>query len=423
MFGKNRKARLEQYKGLKSATVTKKALSWSMGQDHNRDRRVTARTLQADAVSYVRDHLNQYNWPYKPTLSFGGKQHVAHRLGDHNITSGVVTVHGTVRTPIGVPVNFSVPIEIREGRMLEPSIMLVGNGNDQDNGFIRIISQSSIDEMVRNNSAYGDRPERKEYAPPAMDLAQAKRKIHEERRTPGMFHLGEKQAALREFIRTGGAKGHEIITAPNIVVQAQTLGQPGGDLDKVGQHLRAALSAYKSQDTKTAWQNLDAAKQLLTTSQQGRLGNVGSDPDSALRQNLSAAYYHLVDRLGGETARDKGLYGVEPTQPANDWRMDPTQRAPDRVAQAQDDGSEVAETDEDNKFVTGASVRVTRHLRAPTRGGPYWDIKKGTTGKVIRDVAGDSCDIYVELSDGCKCVIPGKFLKGTTKKKAEANFQ
>lgn len=424
MFNRNRSARLEQFKGLKTAAVTKKALSWSMGQEPG-ERRVTARSLPAVSVGFVRDYLNHFNWPQKPSLQFGGRGHTAQRLDDHNVTQGVVTIHGTVRSPIGVPVNFSVPVEIREGHMLEPSIMCVGNGNDQDNGFIRIISQTSIDEMVRNSSAYSDMPQRKEFAPPAASAAQSQVKVHQERRTPGMFHMSNRQSALREFVRTGGARGLGVLAPPSedelVHRLAQTLSDPGSDLDKIGQHLREALGAYKDQRTEEAWQNLDAAKNLLANSQQGRLGNIKSDRDAALRHNLSTAYYHILNRLGGDSEHDQGLYGVEPETP--DWRRDPTQRGPDRVAQAQDDGSEVAETDEDNNFSSGASVRVTRHLRAPTRGGPYWDIKKGATGKVIRDMAGDRCDIYVEMSDGCKCVIPGKYLKVTkAKKTAHANF-
>jgi hypothetical protein len=204
MFGKNRKQRLELFKQLKTATRNTRTarLSWNVQESQQaQDRTVTASTAGFEAVKMVRELMSQYIWPTAPKLAYTGMRRTSVRLDQEEVDAGVITVSGELRSPLGVDVAFDVPVEIRAGRLLEPSIMVFG-------GHPRVISQSTIDTVVRDNNTYMDTPVRPIYgAPLDKNEAAVRKPFHQERRSPGLFAVAGKQAALREFVRTKGMKG------------------------------------------------------------------------------------------------------------------------------------------------------------------------------------------------------------------------
>ena len=204
MFGNNRKQRLELFKGIRQAAHSTRTarLSWNIQESREgADKTVTASTAGFEAVTMVRELLSQYSWPTNPKLFYTGMRRTSVRLDQDEVEAGVITVTGEMRTPIGAHVQFDIPVEIRAGRLLEPSIMIF-------NGSPRVISQSTIDGTIRDNNTYSDTQPRSIYGAPFDRYEQAARKpFHQERRSPGMFAVAGKQAALREFIRTKGMKG------------------------------------------------------------------------------------------------------------------------------------------------------------------------------------------------------------------------
>ena len=208
MFEKNRKQRLELFKQIKGATHNTRTarLSWNMQESQDaHESVVTASTAGFEAVKLVRDLMSQYVWPTAPKLSYTGMRHTSVRLDQEEVDSGVITVTGELRSPLGVKVSFDVPIEIRAGRLLEPSIMVFG-------GQPRVISQSTIDTVIRDNNTYMDTQPRSMYGAPFDKVeAKSRKPFHQERRSPGLFAVAGKTAALREFIRTRGMKGGEKI--------------------------------------------------------------------------------------------------------------------------------------------------------------------------------------------------------------------
>jgi hypothetical protein len=205
MFKHNRQARKALYGSLKSAAGSTRTakLSWYLQRHESGDsgKTVTAQSAPNESLQMVRELLSAYSWPQQPKLFYTGMRHTGARMGATEVGSAVITVTGEVRTPIGVQLGFDVPVEIRDGQMLEPSVMLV-------NGHVAVISQSAIDNLINNNSTFADQPLRGMYQAP-MDGVDNQESPRIPRRTPGMFHMSSKQSALRDFIRTRGHKGTE----------------------------------------------------------------------------------------------------------------------------------------------------------------------------------------------------------------------
>lgn len=305
MFKKRREARQEMYKDLKTAVHSRTAgrFNHDMGMnDDEAGRHVTAQTAGSEAIQMVRGLIANYIWPAVPKLAYSGLRRSDNRVASGALDHGVVTITGTVRTPIGVNLGFDIPVEIRRGKMLEPSVMIC-------NGTPMVLSQSAIDAISRDNSAYGQLPTRSMYSSPhTRDEAKAYEPARQERRTPGIFSLSANAKALRELVRTRGAA--------NVKVAAEV-----------------------------------------------------------------------------------GLYG-ETERPAPDVNAPSTDR-------------DVALRDEDPMACPGATVKLRKTISAPTRGGGRVQYTKGTTATVLRDMAGDGKELYVEFKDGRRGVIPANFLSKT----------
>lgn len=203
IFSKQRQKRIEALKGITGAGVGKFAgrLLYDLGaQSEVGGHKLTAASAPGEAITLVRSVVASYIWPQPPKLEYTGLRRSNNRVAAGTpIDQGVVTVTGTIHTGIGAPLSFDIPVEIRNGQLLEPALMIF-------NGTPAVISQSAIDTMVRNHSAYYTPAGREQFGPPAKmeDTIPVQRT---ERRTPGMFAVHASKEALREFIRTRGNKG------------------------------------------------------------------------------------------------------------------------------------------------------------------------------------------------------------------------
>ena len=128
-----RAARLDQYSSLKDTFGKREA-----------NMRLTSQNVGPAAISMVREILDSYSLPNRPQLGYSGIR--AARLASNNkIDGGVITVHAEFRTRTGVNVGIDVPVEVRGGNLIEPSVVVFG-------GSPRIIAQSTFDDIVAHNT-------------------------------------------------------------------------------------------------------------------------------------------------------------------------------------------------------------------------------------------------------------------------------
>lgn len=449
MFEHNRQKRLELFKQLKSATHNTHTarLSWNLqeSQDSN-DKSVTASTAGFEAVKMVRELMSQYTWPSAPKLSYTGMRRTSVRLDQHEVDSGVITVSGELRSPLGVEVAFDVPVEIRAGRLLEPSIMIFGNQP-------RVISQSTIDSVVRDNNTYEDTPTRSIYAAPLDRQEAAVRKpFHKERRSPGLFSVAGKQAALREFIRTKGMK-----------ISAQLHKEAGwGDFEQVAPYRPSKQKMDRAIDLN---KNQAPSTEMITPTNQsyGDIPIPGSpstattlgitEPCKVCQQPVpndepyvgtgfcsdNCAQQYTTGQSSVRSRRPPSKGHAAASKPEEDASKPSTSKGekhahmnaeekktvlyegsknPEPVPTTPSHGEKVkveqpnVEDDQERKqkFMPGQSVKLKKKLSAPTRGGGRVVFNSGVAGTVVRDQAGDGYAVYVMFNDGRYALVPGKYL-------------
>jgi hypothetical protein len=424
MFEHKRKARQEQFKQVRQATHTKAAqsLNWNLSRPHGGARKVNRQTAGMEAVQMVREVVASFAWPTEPKLTYAGLRRTTAGLDAKQADNGVITVTGTVRTSTGVTLGFDVPVEIRNGHLLEPVLFF-------HNDTPVVLSQSGVDSMIKNATTYGEMPIRTQYAPPLTkgELA-ARQSPRMERRTPGMFHSASQQ--LREFVRSGGHKNlgdlaktadaHEAQKAPWEFALPQGTPtpnterglspEPSPSKPSVGHDPSDPLAPGRPEGgfCPGCYRDVPADAQFAPFCSAKCFAQSRKAPGrmAPLPPKVSMARDH-INRQAQMQSEDPGVHLYEPS------------KRPSKDQLNEEDTIDGAEREPEKISMPGARVRVNKKLSAPTRGGTREIINSGTTGTVIRDQAGDGVNIYVELDDGRKALIPAKHLTGSKKKKAQ----
>lgn len=205
MFQHKRKQREAMYADVRRSVMPSKTaqqllhdMSNMSGSSH---KKITAQSAPSEAIEMVYGVMTSYVWPHPPKLAYTGMKRTDSRMATKDLNHGVVSVTATIRTPIGVTLGIDVPVEIRNGHMVEPAVMFHG-------GTPYIISQSSIDRIVRDNSTWGQLPTRQIFSSPHDSKAQmTMAPMRTERRTPSMFSTRMAADGLRDIIRSRGARG------------------------------------------------------------------------------------------------------------------------------------------------------------------------------------------------------------------------
>lgn len=512
MFGKNRQARLELFKKMGEVAQTKTALNWALDRNKSADVKITPQTVKGEAVRYVREIFAEYQFPNSPQFSFAGMKRAEQaRAGELN--EAIVTVEGRVHAANGANITFYVPVMVREGKLLEPSLFFRDYNDGM--GVPAVIGQSAINDLVRDNSTYGHQPGREMYSPPGSGNKQTP---YQPRRSPGMFSTASAKTALRTFLRTGGAKTAQL-SAEQV---AKELIEEYG-YDGARQVASDGLSNAPDSDVADFWLgvvDLFTEKMPAAHDGMGRVSQMAPPPKplvckgcgqpykrgspgfdftpycsrecrqqssygsrlrgaakdsswthsatnlmgqpvyrSSKHPDLSIIPYHLD--MGEDINTYDGGWQLWDRKNCEEYMFDSLEEAIEyadglgRLPTGQDsEGNNITPSDytsfdrnttlkahkatkEDEaqgeidtqdrdlpkKVMPGARVRVKRKLQGPTRGGGRVTISAGTVGTVIRDMAGDGQQLYVEFDDGNKAVIKAEHLSGSSSKKKEAQME
>lgn len=160
------------------------------------ERRLTTQNASQYAVKMAREVLDNFRLPTMPKLSYSGMRSASTATDSTKLEDGVITIFAELKTLSGVNIGFDMPIEIRAGEILEPSVVVV-------EGAPRIIAQSTFDDIVERATIYDERPVRDLYSPPmpagvASDLYANRSKTV--RVNNGMFSMGANRQAIRDAI-------------------------------------------------------------------------------------------------------------------------------------------------------------------------------------------------------------------------------
>jgi hypothetical protein len=150
------------YDKIKNAMTTTRAdkLVWDLGKDRTDDYRRIEGNHRLEAVQFIGEILSEFDFPITPRLFYAGMKR---KSGSGNqIDEGQIWVRAELVSTTGIKDEFTIPIEVTNGKMLPPSLVI----ND---GNVSIIAQSTFDSILDRITAYRDVPFRRNMFSPGPD--------------------------------------------------------------------------------------------------------------------------------------------------------------------------------------------------------------------------------------------------------------
>jgi hypothetical protein len=169
----------------------------------------TANECIRQAVTATRDLLSEFPFPSPPDIHYMGMKSLR-MASDHRVDDGVIMLEASFLTKSGVRNHTQIPVLVRQGQVLQPSVFLV-------EGTAKVISPSAVDDLLKQGTFSHPSMPRTPFGAPlspaeSNDWRQTKKDVGPVPRVnPGMFSTASKRVALR-----GGAASIEHRTAEQI---------------------------------------------------------------------------------------------------------------------------------------------------------------------------------------------------------------
>jgi hypothetical protein len=189
-------------------------------------------------MEFISSYLSEYRLPGVPKFTYNGARVASTDAGSSSISEGVVTISASLRTGSGVRVDFDVPVQIRKGAFLDPSIIVVS-------GVPKVIAQSTFDELSKLGTIYDVKNERPIYSPPS-DIPGV-RAITRRHSNGSMFD----SASLRKMISSRSFQSATILTEEEAMQYEAILQQKLDDLDRVGEPTDAELNMIAAEESES----------------------------------------------------------------------------------------------------------------------------------------------------------------------------
>lgn len=204
--------------------------------------KLTTQNAGLKAVAMVREILDSYRLPGQPKLSYSGLRGGKTAQNSSRLQDGVITVNASFRTYSNVSVSFDIPIEINNGELQEPSVIV-------HDGLARIIAQSTFDNIVERNTISDMLPVRELYSSPMEpDIARDAyaNRIKMTRVNKGLFSVHANRENLRRAMR--GQTVAQLEDLPDATDDAEWLDQPWAQEDIVGELFDLKTQGYGMED-------------------------------------------------------------------------------------------------------------------------------------------------------------------------------
>lgn len=229
--------RLARLQKLADAFATSHALPGSAS-----DGPIDRQNVPVEAIRLVSEFLGQFTWPMPPVLTYRGMRTATRDERTSAVDADAqVILSAQIVTMTGCRKEIDIPVHVRAGKLLEPSVVLV-------DGVPRILAQSLVDEIVRQGTfrqkvdprggMFGGPMGPEEYAAYAELDDQYKT---QDRYSRGMYTVGSRTAqAARGWCQACGYQGDEPDfgeppACPNCGAAEIGWGIPASRIDREGQ--------------------------------------------------------------------------------------------------------------------------------------------------------------------------------------------
>jgi hypothetical protein len=202
-----RAERLERFSKIGEA-LRKEAGGWDL-KDKLSNSSARSKTLPeciSGAISTTRNLLAEFEFPAPPQIVYTGTKAVRTANDDRYspVEDGVIMLVARFITTSGVKNEVQIPVQIRQGEILQPSVMF-------HNGTMAVIAPSSVKEIIQAGTFQQPQPSRGIFSGPLthqeqqhwFDSSTAPTMDHS-RFNPGMFGKMSMQQLLRSAVRGQG---------------------------------------------------------------------------------------------------------------------------------------------------------------------------------------------------------------------------
>ena len=145
-------------------------------------KRITVNNVGSEAIAMVRNITSNMKFPSHLKLAYAGLKRTANGFDNKELNNGVVTVNAEFKTLTGAHVNLDIPIEIRNGHLLDPAVFF-------HDGRMKVFAQSAINDLSHDLSTFMAERGRGMFDPP-QDY-EAENYTHESHR-PGVYTIAAK---------------------------------------------------------------------------------------------------------------------------------------------------------------------------------------------------------------------------------------
>lgn len=405
---------------------------------------VTTQNVGPKAIDMVKSVLSNFILPAGPALSYSGTRKARFVPTTSELDDGVVTVHAALKTHSGVGIEFDIPIEIRAGQLMEPSVLVV-------NGAPKIIAQSSFDDIVHMNSIHDPVHAREMFAPPGIAV---KKSTIVKRNQGGMFSIKSNKQALVDAMRLGTYREAAPQEGPELeerLEQMDSWGEPSDEELSQIEHEqefadadRKLLEALMQQTS-----NPELQKKILDILESEKLGYDAETPrfsqptgpslcqgcgKPAAQCECEESPIHGMEAELDKSAKAppgmedtvlklKKQYPGEPEKAfATAWSIynkkaqykEPDYEGMD-PARNQDDMDHLDPAERrqyQDLHHAGEDASLSEELEVKDRGGVAHKFKSGAKVHLVRDLAGDGKHFVVQFESGLQAIVDANYLRG-----------
>lgn len=347
----------------------------------------------AAALLIVREALGEYHLPTDVDLRYRGMKRLSGH-GAYGMDDGFVFVQASFSSRSGPKHYVDIPVVVRAGRMLSPSIMI-------HQGVERVITQHTLDDIVGMGEFQQRVPDRLNmYAPPAPERQGAPSREVPIVRPKTMYSVLPRRTLTSRLEVQAALRGHRTAADPLREPPLPRASQLKMKIYQLQQQLAkasdlATRSRLSGEIKKLQYEMEHETGQydLGDDPMQGYLDRIKALPG---RQRMSEQDAEAsVDGhacMAGRALQGRVVEGFYSPQVTG---FVPNGEPGADVPGADGSDLDPAERPTDDHLWPSAAVRTTRAVHVYGREGSRFTIPKGEEGEVVRDVDGCNRAIYV----------------------------
>jgi len=342
----------------------------------------------AAALLIVRQSLAEYRIPTEVDLRYHGMRRTSGH-GSYGMNDGIVYVQATLHSISGPRHHIDIPVIVRQGRVLAPSILL-HNGNP------RVITQNTLDDIIGMGEFTAKIPDRPNMFAPGPDKGAARPRREVPRLAPNMFKPLPSRSLIGSAVR--GVVQQAALSPDQTAMRFVNMYEHDIELGEFVD-MNEVASSMREQAAREFMRDAIPSGFRPEHNRERIIAEARAFADEVVAMALPEVEHAFTER--------QAFYAPDETGVLENGSLGKD------VPGAGGSHLDVGERPTKGQFGTGQRVRLKSEATARDRGGVRYTIPRGTRGTVVRDVDGADRVYYVRFEElGFAASVPKEALSG-----------